>query len=46
MAQTIIGTKPHIYRFTKAIAEQIIQNESHKLPLVIIRPSIGQLLTS
>ena len=34
------GPHPNTYTFTKSIAEQIVNDYKHKLPIVIVRPSI------
>lgn len=34
------GSHPNTYTLTKSIAEQIVYEYSHKLPISIIRPSI------
>ena len=36
----LIGDRPNIYTYTKAIAEQLISRERENLPIAIIRPSI------
>lgn len=34
------GPHPNTYTFTKSIAEQIVNDYKHRLPIVIVRPSI------
>jgi fatty acyl-CoA reductase len=36
----VIGDRPNTYTFTKAIAEQVINEERGVLPIAIVRPSI------
>ena len=36
----LIGQFPNTYTFTKALAEQLLQEEASDLPLAIVRPSI------
>lgn len=42
MAKKILGTLPNSYAFTKALAEALVNEacEKHKLPAMILRPSI------
>lgn len=39
----LLGSFPNTYTLTKLIAEQIINEERHNIPVVIFRPSIGEL---
>lgn len=39
---SLIGNRPNTYTFTKALAEDMLQNESGNLPVAIVRPSIGK----
>lgn len=34
---------PNTYSFTKAVAEELVHSYAPKLPIVIIRPSIGKM---
>ena len=36
----VIGERPNTYTFTKAITEQLINQEREHLPISIVRPSI------
>lgn len=36
----LIGERPNTYTYTKALAECVVQQESDKLSVAIIRPSI------
>ena len=36
----IIGERPNTYTFTKAIAEQLVNQEREHLPISVVRPSI------
>jgi fatty acyl-CoA reductase len=36
----LIGERPNTYTYTKALAEYVVQKESSKLSIGIIRPSI------
>ncbi|CAN7998460.1 unnamed protein product [Ixodes hexagonus] len=36
----LIKDRPNIYTYTKAVAEQLVQEESATLPVTIVRPSI------
>lgn len=38
----LIGNKPNTYTFTKALAEEILVQNSGNLPVAIVRPSIGR----
>ncbi|XP_073836888.1 putative fatty acyl-CoA reductase CG5065 [Musca autumnalis] len=40
LANYIKGPHPNTYTFTKSIAEQIVNDYKHRLPIVIVRPSI------
>jgi len=40
MTSMLIGDRPNTYTYTKALAEQLLLEESVGLPVVIIRPSI------
>ncbi|XP_037953609.1 putative fatty acyl-CoA reductase CG5065 [Teleopsis dalmanni] len=40
LANYIKGPHPNTYTFTKSIAEQIVNDYKHHLPIVIVRPSI------
>ncbi|KAL9890233.1 fatty acyl-CoA reductase 1 [Glossina fuscipes fuscipes] len=40
LANYIKGPHPNTYTFTKSIAEQIVNDYKHFLPIVIVRPSI------
>jgi hypothetical protein len=41
----IIGNRPNTYTFTKAVAEQVLVEQSGNLPVAIVRPSIGEYHT-
>lgn len=36
----MIGARPNTYTFTKAMAEQVVSDETGRLPIVVVRPSI------
>nr|XP_045727066.1 fatty acyl-CoA reductase 2-like [Mirounga angustirostris] len=36
----LIGDRPNIYTYTKALGEMVVQQESENLNIAIIRPSI------
>ena len=36
----LIGDRPNTYIYTKALAENVVQQEGAKLNVVIVRPSI------
>ena len=36
----LIGNKPNTYTFTKQLAETLLQEEAHDIPVAIVRPSI------
>lgn len=38
----ILGKWPNTYTFTKAMAENLIKNNSNGLPMVIYRPAISK----
>jgi hypothetical protein len=38
----VIGGWPNTYSFTKAVAEDMIKEETKGLPVGILRPSIGK----
>lgn len=38
--QRLVGKRPNTYTFTKALAEQLIEEEREELPISIVRPSI------
>lgn len=40
MTPELIGKCPNTYTYTKALAEQVLEIEKEKIPLVIVRPSI------
>ncbi len=40
MTPKLLGERPNTYTFTKALAEQLIQQECGNLNVAIIRPSI------
>ena len=40
MTRLMIGKRPNTYTFTKAITEQLINEERGDLPIAIVRPSI------
>lgn len=40
---SIIGTLPNTYTFTKNIAERLTAKEANKLPVAIVRPSVGNM---
>merc|ERR1711981_607300 len=40
VTKKILGDRPNTYTFTKAMAEQLVQDEGHGLPICIVRPSI------
>ena len=40
LTRLTIGERPNTYTFTKAIAEQLINEERGELPIAIVRPSI------
>uniref|UniRef100_A0A8D8Q326 Fatty acyl-CoA reductase n=1 Tax=Cacopsylla melanoneura TaxID=428564 RepID=A0A8D8Q326_9HEMI len=40
LTPSLIGNRPNTYTFTKALAEDMLQNESGNLPVAIVRPSI------
>ncbi|XP_060533265.1 putative fatty acyl-CoA reductase CG5065 isoform X2 [Cylas formicarius] len=40
ISNRLVGKHPNTYTFTKALAEQIVQEYSSELPLAIVRPSI------
>ena len=40
LTRLMIGQRPNTYTFTKAIAEQLINEERGDLPISIVRPSI------
>lgn len=37
----LIGDRPNTYTYTKALTEEMLVKEVGKLPLGIVRPSIG-----
>lgn len=39
-----MGSFPNTYTFSKLLAEQIINDESANMPMVIFRPSIGKYI--
>lgn len=39
----LIAPWPNTYTFTKAIAEDLIREYSERLPIVVIRPSVGKI---
>ena len=41
--KSIVGAHPNSYTFTKALAENMIDTDYKDLPLVIVRPSIGNV---
>ncbi|TGZ50002.1 Fatty acyl-CoA reductase [Temnothorax longispinosus] len=40
LTPNLIGDRPNTYTFTKALAEQLLQQERHSLLVAIVRPSI------
>ena len=40
VTRQLIGERPNTYTFTKAIAEQLVNEERGELPICIVRPSI------
>ena len=40
LTRLMVGERPNTYTFTKAIAEQLINEERGSLPISIVRPSI------
>lgn len=40
------GDRPNTYTFTKALAEDMLIKESGNLPVAIVRPSIGEIISS
>ena len=36
----LIGSRPNTYTYTKAMAEALLIEEAHDLPVAIVRPSI------
>jgi len=40
VTKKILGDRPNTYTFTKAMAEQLVQDEGAGLPICIVRPSI------
>jgi len=36
----LIGARPNVYTFTKAVAEKLIDEQRGNVPVAIIRPSI------
>lgn len=40
----ILGDIPNTYAFTKALGEALVADEMEKLPIIIVRPSIGKFL--
>ena len=38
----LIGNWPNAYLFTKAVTEDLIQDEGVNLPIAILRPSVGE----
>ncbi|GLH02167.1 LOW QUALITY PROTEIN: Putative fatty acyl-CoA reductase CG5065, partial [Gryllus bimaculatus] len=40
----LLGKRPNTYTYTKALAENVLQEHNKKLPIVVVRPSIGQYL--
>lgn len=44
MLYRILGDIPNTYAFTKALGEALVADEMEKLPVIIVRPSIGKFL--
>lgn len=42
MTPELLGGHVNTYTFTKALAENLLKQESQNLPLVIVRPSMGK----
>lgn len=40
----ILGNLPNTYAYTKALAEHLVVEQMDSLPVVIMRPSIGEML--
>ena len=40
LTRLLIGARPNTYTFTKAISEQLVNEERGELPIAIVRPSI------
>ena len=40
--EKVIDPWPNTYAFTKALAEELVRQYSEKMPMVVIRPSIGE----
>lgn len=38
----IIGFQPNTYTFTKALAENVINDSRHEIPVMIFRPAVGK----
>lgn len=39
----LVSPRPNTYTYTKALAEHLLVNDAGKLPISIVRPSIGRL---
>jgi len=44
MAPALMGRYPNTYTYTKALAEQLLQQESGDLPICIFRPGVSRLM--
>lgn len=42
MAKKIIEPWPNTYAFTKSLAEEVVHRYKTKLPIAVVRPSIGK----
>lgn len=42
MTPRLVQPRPNTYTYTKALAEHLLINDGNRLPLTIIRPSIGK----
>lgn len=40
----ILGDIPNTYAFTKALGEALVVDEMDNLPVVVLRPSVGELI--
>ena len=45
MTPSILGSLPNTYTFTKNLAEKVTAKEANKLPVAIVRPSVGKYHT-
>lgn len=44
MGKKIIEQWPNTYAFTKSLAEEVVRRYTDKIPVAVIRPSIGKIL--